>query len=114
MLSLEEIDVSGCLTRVRVCICTTVCSNRRPYGDEPEFFVQLFVEYNESMKLPTIGLLLHTMFTEQKLSFLQVQTTNVLYLLYNHDHCHISDAIKVADPSATIWKAVQDLREDHP
>lgn len=45
---------------------------RRPYGDEPEFFVQLFLEFNEKVQLPTIGQLLHTMFLEQKLSFTQM------------------------------------------
>ena len=61
-------------------ICLDVChrvkcvlmSNRCPYGDEQQFIMQLLVEYNESLKLPTTEFLLHTMFTKQKLSFLQV------------------------------------------
>ena len=42
---------------------------RRPYGEEPEYFVQLFVDYDESLKLPTVGELLKKMFREQDITF---------------------------------------------
>ena len=42
---------------------------RRPFGTEPEFFVQLFVEFDESLKVPTIDTLLQKMFKEQQISF---------------------------------------------
>jgi len=48
---------------------------RRPFGKEQEYFVQLFLEYDESMKLPTVGELLTKMFKEQSISF-----TEVLYM----------------------------------
>lgn len=62
---------------------SSILFDRRPFGDEPEFFVQLFVEFSESVQLPTIGHLLHSMFTEQKLSFTKVSITiaSVLKLL---------------------------------
>ena len=45
---------------------------RRPFGTEPEFFVQLFVEFDESLKIPTIDTLLQRMFKEQQISFAEV------------------------------------------
>ena len=45
---------------------------RRPVGVEQEYFVQLFVEHNESLKLPTVGELLEIMFKEQKIRFTKV------------------------------------------
>ena len=42
---------------------------RRPFGTEPEFFVQLFVEFDGSLKVPTIDTLLQKMFKEQQISF---------------------------------------------
>ena len=45
---------------------------RRPFGTEPEFFVQLFVEFDESLKVPTIDTLLQKMFKDQKSSFAEV------------------------------------------
>ena len=47
-------------------------SPRRPFGTEQEYFVQLFVEYDESVKLPTVGDLLKRMFKEQNISFTEV------------------------------------------
>ena len=48
-------------------------SNRRPFGIEDEFFVQLFLEPDESLKLPpTVGQLLNKMFKEQNISFTTV------------------------------------------
>ena len=50
---------------------------RRPYGMEQEYFVQLFVEYDETLKFPTVGDLLSIMYKEQKISFAKVLfTTN--------------------------------------
>ena len=45
---------------------------RRPFGTEPEFFVQLFVEFDESLKVPTIDALLQKMFKEQQISLAEV------------------------------------------
>ena len=46
--------------------------SRRPYGIEPEYFVQLFVDYDESLKLPTVGDLMKKMFREQDITFTEV------------------------------------------
>ena len=48
-------------------------SYRRPFGTEQEYFLWLFLEYDDSMKLPTVGDLLTKMFKEQKISFTEVQ-----------------------------------------
>jgi len=58
-------------------IFTVWLSYRRPFGTEQEYFVQLFLEYDGSMKLPTVGELLTKMFKEQKISF-----TEVLWLTF--------------------------------
>ena len=58
------------------CVCVymfiVLLSYRRPFGTEKEYFVQLFLEYDDSMKLPTVGGLLTKMFKEQKISFTEV------------------------------------------
>ena len=41
---------------------------------ENEYFVQLFVEQDKSLKLPTVGDLLGRMFIEQKIRFTKVNT----------------------------------------
>ena len=46
---------------------------RRPFGIEQEFFVQLFVEYDPNLRLPTVGDLLRKMFHEQHISFTKVR-----------------------------------------
>jgi len=56
-----------------MCIC--VCINtfcRYPIGTEQEYIVQLCFEYNESMRLPTVGDLLTKTFKEQNMSFTEV------------------------------------------
>ena len=45
---------------------------RRPFGVEQEFFVQLFVEPDPNIKLPTVGILITMMFKEQNISFTKV------------------------------------------
>ena len=52
--------------------CSDTFLIRRPYGEEPEYFVQLFVDYDESLKLPTVGELMKKMFREQDITFTQV------------------------------------------
>ena len=48
---------------------------RRPFGIEEEFFVQLFLEPDESLELPpTVGQLLTKMFKEQNISFTKVNS----------------------------------------
>ena len=44
---------------------------------EREYFVQLFVERDESLKLPTIEDLLKEMFKEQKLLFAKVHAAKI-------------------------------------
>ena len=39
---------------------------------EKEFFVQLFVEHDPNLKVPTVGELLRRMFKEQQISFKKV------------------------------------------
>ena len=48
--------------------------SRRPFGVEQEYFVQLFVEWDDSLALPTVGDLLSQMFKEQKMQFTKVRT----------------------------------------
>ena len=57
----------------------SIPSSRRPFGVEQEYFVQLFVEQDKSLQLPTVGELLTKMFIEQKIRFTKVQ----LYVLYS-------------------------------
>ena len=45
---------------------------RRPQGEEGEFFVQLFMEPFEGLRLPNIETLLRRMFKEQHIKFGQV------------------------------------------
>ena len=45
---------------------------RRPFGEEPQYFVQLFVDYDESLKSPGVGDLMKKMFREQDITFTQV------------------------------------------
>ena len=45
---------------------------RRPQGEEGEFFVQLFMEPFEGLRLPNIETLLRRMFKEQHIEFGQV------------------------------------------
>ena len=45
---------------------------RRPFGVDKDFFVQLFVELDPSLKLPTVGELLKRMFKEQQISLTKV------------------------------------------
>ena len=54
------------------CCCFYYYVYRRPVGVEQEYFVQLFVEHDESLKLPTVGELLEIMFKEQKIRFTKV------------------------------------------
>lgn len=45
---------------------------RRPFGVEQEYFVKLFVEHDDSLKVPTVRDLLIRMFKEQKIHFTKV------------------------------------------
>ena len=53
---------------------------RRPFGTEPEFFVQLFVEFDESLKTPTVEILLQRMFKEQQITFAEVGQIQCSYM----------------------------------
>ena len=53
---------------------------RRPFGTEPEFFVQLFVEFDETLKTPTVEILLHRMFKEQQITFAEVGPIQCSYV----------------------------------
>ena len=50
---------------------------------EDEYFVQLFVEYDESVKLPTIGDLLKRMFKDQKILFTKVHAAKINMATFN-------------------------------
>ena len=41
--------------------------------------MQLFVDYDESLKLPTVGDLMKKMFREQDITFTEVQWWNYIY-----------------------------------
>lgn len=56
---------------------------RRPFGVEDEYFVQLFVEHDESLKLPTIGELLKRMFKDQNILFTKVYLANIIMASFN-------------------------------
>ena len=79
---------------------------------ECEYFVQLFLENDESMQLPSVEDLLNRMFSEQSISFTEVSTSIVLLANLNSMAC-VLDSIQAADHSATLWKTVQSLQEDH-
>ncbi|XP_064393270.1 uncharacterized protein LOC135340804 isoform X2 [Halichondria panicea] len=53
-------------------------SIRRPFGVEQEFFVQLFMEHDPNLRLPTVGDLLRKMFLEQHISFTKVPSKLLL------------------------------------
>ncbi len=57
---------------------------RRPFGVEQEFFVQLFVEPDPNIRLPTVGVLITMMFKEQNISFTKVNyfIVSCIFLLY--------------------------------
>lgn len=56
-----------------LCVCSTIFNfYRRPSGTDKEFFVQLFVEPDKSMPMPTTERLLMKMFKEQKITFEKV------------------------------------------
>ena len=69
-----------------MCNCTPPSFSRRPFGTEPEFFIQLFVEPDKSLKVPTIEILLKKMFKEQQISFAEVSLFSILDNL-NFTHC---------------------------
>ena len=48
-------------------------SCRRPQGEEQEFFVQLFMEPDPSLSLPSISNLISRMFLEQSIKFSEVR-----------------------------------------
>ena len=64
--------ISICYQTFGIPIYAILIPSRRPYGEEPEYFVQLFVDYDESLKLPTVGDLMKKMFREQDITFTQV------------------------------------------
>ena len=56
--------------------------------------MQLFLEYDESMKLPTVGELLTKMFKEQNISFTEVQCVCVLIIKTRSDGAsHLGDKL---------------------
>jgi len=57
--------------------------NRRPSGTDKEFFVQLFVEPNKAMSLPTTEDLLAKMFKEQNITFEEVRCASSVHCINN-------------------------------
>ena len=96
-----------------VVYCYNVCLNislRRPSGTEPEFFVQLFVEFDENLKVPTIETLLVRMFREMHISFSEVSPSLSLSLL-----CQLvgpTGAIQTPGTGPKVWQTVPDIQED--
>ena len=74
--------------------------------------MQLFVEFDKNLKVPTIDKLLLKMFREMKISFAEV----------THTHCSLqlshlllsAGAIKTPGPGSKIWETVSDIQEDNP
>lgn len=50
---------------------------RRPFGVEQEYFVQLVVEQDDSLKLTTVGYLIEKMFKEQNISLTKASLSNM-------------------------------------
>ena len=63
-------------------VLSTMCVHSRPSGTDKEFFVQLFVEPDKSMAMPTTEMLLTKMFKEQKITFAKVCTLYVLLVTF--------------------------------
>ena len=96
--------------------------HRRPSGTETEFFVQLFVEFDESLKNPTIENLLQKMFREQQISFASVRMLSHSLTPSLHFSSSFllptclsppSGPIQAAGTGPEVWETVQDLQEDH-
>ena len=54
-----------------------VCPSRQ-FGIEDEFFIQLFMSFDENLRLPTMKMLLKQMFDESELSLTKVPDHNPL------------------------------------
>ena len=54
------------------CWPVVVYNLRRPFVVEQEYFVQLFLEFDERVEIPTVGSLMIKMFLEQDISFTEV------------------------------------------
>ena len=63
----------------QVCLGHFSCLCRRPSGIDSEFFVQLFVEADKGMVLPTTQDLLHKMFKQQNITFAEVKNYVVCF-----------------------------------
>ena len=65
--------------------CTTSFFCRRSFGVEDEFFIQLFISFDQTLRLPTIKELTRKMFDEGKLSLTKVNCChgNLLILRQN-------------------------------
>ena len=72
--------------------------------------MQLFVEFDKNLKVPTIDKLLLKMFREMKISFAEVTHTQCSLQL-----CQLLlsvGAIKTPGPGPKIWETVPDIQED--
>ncbi len=75
---------------------------------EQEFFVQLFVELDPNIRLPTVGVLITMMFKEQNISFTKVNNLIVSYIPLFIVFLS-ADPIETSRSSAKIFKGVQNL-----
>ena len=85
-------------------------ADRRPFGVEQEFFIQLFVEHDPNLRLPTVGELLKRMFTEQQITFTKVVTValcigesmqmNRVYLWV------VTGSLQTPHPNTSLWTRV--------
>ena len=75
--------------------------------------MQLFLEFDESIKVPTIAALLMKMFKDQKIAFAKVDTYLFLslhFLIYMH---WSAGPVKAVGSGSKVWEAVPDIQEDH-
>jgi hypothetical protein len=88
------------------------CYCRRPFGVEEEYFVQLFLEMDETQKLPSIGDLVCKMFSEQNISFTEVLTLSP-FLIFDFRHELLLDPFEVTDSGTTVWKEISNFSENN-
>ena len=93
--------------------------NRRPFGVEQEFFVQLFVEHDPNLRVPTVGDLLRRMFIEQHITFTKVFYCCTVESIYVPSNSSIklmftvfSGSLKTSTSSSSVWKRVPIIQED--
>ena len=80
---------------------------------ENEYFVQLFLEVDDTQKLPSIGDLMDKMFTEQKISFTEVYLCSNIIGMYLCALAIDLDTFEVADSSSTLWEEISNFPKNY-